>query len=809
MKRILPYIIAFAAFLIFSLLYCKPLFDGKVLQAGDVTNYLGASNEIREFSKSEGRQVWWTGSMFGGMPSFQISGSTPSGNLRAKMEHVIKLGMYEDYLPAGMIFAYLTGFFLMLLCFGVGPWLSIAGAFALTLSTYFMLIIPAGHLTKASALCCLGPVIGGFYAIFRGRWKLGVPLVLIYGIIGITLHPQMTYYVFLLIGVLFLAELYSAIRDRKFKEFGIATAIFAASLLIVAGTKYSWLDMNQSYLSETMRGGHSELSQDSGKNKGLDFDYATAWSYGRAETMTLLIPGFMGGASGYDLGTGSALEKSLRKMGVSASQARGFCSGAPTYWGEKPFTSGPVYVGAIICFLFILGLLIVRGPYKWALLAATLFSITLAWGRNFEGFSRLFFDWFPMYSKFRAVESILVVAEITIPLLGFLALGKVLKSDDLKSTRRSILTAAGITGGLCLLVAIFGGAADVTSSYDAQWKSQVGDQIYRAILDQRHSLMCSSAWRSLLFVLIGAGILIAFTFKRGSKGGTIALAGILTIAILADMVPVNRHFFGKQNFVGKRENSAYFAMQPWEKQILEDKAPSYRVLNLAANTFNDARTSYRLKSIGGYSAAKLRRYQDLIDKHISRNNWEVINMLNTKYIIDVGGQVHLNPEAMGNAWFVDEVKIVDSADEECAALAEIDLRKVAVSGKEFAAALNVTSSASDPEASIVLDSYVPDRMAYTSNCATDKVAVFSEIYCADGWHLYVDDVETPIARVDYTLRGAVIPAGRHTLRMEFVPSSLKVDVLCLVLTILALLASAGFIFLEVRGLRSGKRWGIL
>jgi len=798
LKKIIPYCIAIISFIIFGFLYCFPLLQGKELQSGDVNTYIGASQEITEYTKSEGRQIWWTNSMFGGMPSYQISGSTPSGNIRGKMEKTVLLGFFGgDARPAEIIISYLIGFFLLLICFEVNPWLSIAGAFALTLSSYFMLIIPSGHMSKAGAICCMAPFIGGIHAVFRNRFRLGVPLVLLYGSIGITLHPQMSYYFAMLIGVLCIAELCTRIAEKNIKDFGISTAVLTICLALVLCTKLSWFEMNSTYLAETMRGGHSELKQTdkpANKNAGLDFDYATAYSYGRNETLTLLIPNYMGGSSGYNLGNGSALEKELTDMGFSLKQAREFCRMAPTYWGEKEFTNGPVYVGAIICFLFILGLIIVPGTMKWGLLIATLFSISLAWGHNLPGLSRFFFDHFPMYNKFRTVESILVVAEITIPLLGFLAVKQLLESNTDASVRKKILIAGGITAAICLFVALYGGRHGVTSSFDARWNGRFSRDFYFAIIDQRYAMMKASAWRSLLFVILAVLTLLIFVRIKGKKKNyVIPFAAILSSLILFDMVPVNRDFFGKQNFVSEKQNDSTFDIRVWEEEILQDKSLNFRVYNLTENPLNDFRTSYRLKSIGGYSAAKLRRYQDLIDAHISKNSSNVLNMLNTKYIVAQDETVQINPTAMGNAWFIDNLLFVDTPDEESAFLNVLDLKTSAVADKRFSSVLDIRASAPDESAKIVLNSYVPDRLSYTTECSVDKIAVFSEIYYPEGWHLYIDDEEKEIGRVNYTLRAAVIPAGKHTVRMEFVPEALKVDRVCTVFYILVLLLSLGVI----------------
>lgn len=788
-KKIAPYIVAIVAFLAFALIYCSPLLEGKVLQAGDVNSWKGAANEILEYKKSTGRQAWWTNSMFSGMPAFQISGNTPANVMRGKLELITHFGFKEDLGSIGILIAYLFGFFFMLRCFNINPWLSIIGAFALTLSSYYMLILPAGHMTKASAIAAIAPIIGGIYAVFRKNYWLGAPLIVIYGIIGITLHPQMTYYFLMLIGVMACVELYIHIKEKRWKDLGIGVGVCVLCALLVFGTKLSWWQINNEYLKETMRGGHSELRQDQKdetQKAGLDIKYATDWSYGKAETLTLLIPNFMGGASGYNVGEKSVLYDELVKARVPKSSAKQFCQGAPTYWGEKMFTSGAVYVGAIICFLFVLGLLIVPGPYKWGLLFATIASILLAWGKNFMPLTEWFFYHFPMYNKFRAVESILVIAELTIPLLGFMGLQKLWESKEEKSKySKEILIAGGITAGICLIVALFGGAMfGFTSSYDNQWKGQVGDEIYRMIIDQRVSMMKADAWRS--FGLVVAAAVVVWLYIKDKLKSGYAL-GIIAALILVDLVPVDRRFFGSKDFVSQKDGNRYFAIQPWEEQILQDKSLDFRVLNLTANTFNDARTSYRLKSVGGYSAVKLRRYQDLIDEHISKMNWSVLNMLNTKYIVTQQG-VYPNPDAMGNAWFVNEVLFVPTPDDESAALNTLDLRKSAVADELFREVLSCSGKPSEGD-EIRLTKYIPDQLDYAYQLSEERVAVFSEVYYPTGWHLYCDGKEIPIGRVNYTLRAAVLPAGSHTLHMEFVPDALAIDKWCIALIIIGILLS--------------------
>ena len=793
-KKIAPYLVAVVVFVGFAVVYCSPILEGKVLLQGDVNNWKGAAHEARTFLQDEGYSPWWTNSMFGGMPTYQITGSLQSGSLRAKVADFFHLELVDNN-PIGLIFAYFVGFFLMLICFGVNPWLSIIGALALGMSSYFFLIIPAGHITKAAGLGFLAPVIGGFYAIMRKRYWLGAALVLLYGLLGISLHPQMTYYIFMLLGVMGCAEVYIHLREKRYKDLGISLGVLIACLLIVAGTKYSWYDMNRSYLKETMRGGHSELTKglnddaQATKDAGLDLKYATDWSYGKGETMTLLIPNWEGGASGYNVGKDSKLCKAIRQQGVAKRDAEQFCKSVPTYRGEKAFTSGAVYVGAIVCFLFILGLLIVPGAYKWALLFATLMSIMLAWGKNMMWLTELFFNYFPMYNKFRAVESILVVTEITMPLLGFLGLQKIVNGEvEWKRLKTSLFIAGGVTAGICLFSALFAGSLDMTSSYDAQWKEQVPSWLYNAIIDERIAMARADAWRSLLFVVLGFALTYWYAWQQSKEAQTknsVIFFSVLAALILVDMIPVDKRFFNNDNFVRAKDADAYFAMQPWEEQILQDKSLDYRVLNLTTSTFNDARTSYRLKSIGGYSAVKLRRYQDLIDEHISQMNWNVLNMLNTKYLVSQRGVVQ-NPDAMGNAWFVNDVQFVPTPDDESAALNTLDLQQTAVADEKFREVLTCTARP-DAEDEIKMTFYAPNKLEYNARVANERVAVFSEIYYPEGWHLYIDGQETKIGRVNYVLRAAVIPAGEHQIRMEFKPAILQADRWCFALSIVLLL----------------------
>lgn len=794
-KKIAPYLVAVVVFIGFAIAYCSPQMNGRVLLQGDINNWKGAANEALTYYEANGEPTGWTNSMFGGMPTYQITFRNKAGMATSWFKNVL-VGWWGE--PITAIMLYFIGFYLMLLCFGINAWLALVGALAMGMSSYFFIIIPAGHMSKAFALGGLAPVIGGLYAIFRRKYWLGIPMVLIFGAYSIVLHPQMTYYIFMLIGVLCIAELYIHIRDKQWKELGISVGVIALCLGLIFLTKLSWWTLNQDYLKETMRGGHSELTKQAQDKpaEGLDIKYATDWSYGKGETMTLLIPNWEGGASGYNLGKDSQLSQAMRKQGVAKRDAENFCQHAPTYRGEKMFTSGAVYVGAVVCFLFLLGILIVPGPYKWALLFATLMSVFLAWGKNMMWLTELFFNYFPMYNKFRAVESILIVAEITMPLLGFMALQRIVNKEiEWPKLRKNLFIAGGVTAGLCLFGALFAGSFDMTSSFDAQWKSQVPQWLYDAILDQRVAMAKADAWRSLLFVVLGFGLVYWYAKSQISNvksqmSNTILYAGLAAL-ILIDLVPVDKRFFNNDNFVKQKDSEAYFKIQPWEEQILQDQSLDYRVLNLNTNTFNDARTSYRLKSIGGYSAVKLRRYQDIIDEHISQMNWSVLNMLNTKYIVTQQG-VYPNREAMGNAWFVNDVLFVPTPDDESAALNTLDLSRTAVADEKFREVLTCESQPNE-EDRIVLTNYQPNKLIYAANCANNRVAVFSEIYYPEGWHLYIDGEEKEIGRVNYVLRAAVIPAGEHTVMMEFMPKAMTWDKWCYALATILMILSLGLL----------------
>ena len=822
-KSLIPDIIIFIVFVVASMIYFYPALEGKIIYAGDDINGLSAVHEGAEYLKTGGNS-FWTGSMFSGMPNYQIGGGRYlAQDILLPLRRFMKLGNENTIF---ILLFYLVCFYLLLRAFKINKWLCMAGAFAIALSSYFLIIVAAHHNSKCVSITWMTLILAAFVLCFQKRYAISSILTMVIIHVGFFTHPQMSYYICLLIGVLYCAELYIHIKEKRYKDLGIGTAVFAVSFLIGMGIGSADIFTNTEYASQTMRGGHSDLSKASdseNKTKGLDLDYATAWSYGVDETMTLLIPNFMGGASGYSLDKESVMYKELVRHGVPAASAKQFVASAPTYRGEKAFTSGPVYVGAIICMLFIFGLIVVPGPYKWALLIATLFSITLSWGRNFMGLTELFFHYFPMYNKFRAVESILVVAEITIPLLAFLSLKELTEGKiDPRRLRTGLMVSVGLTGIVCLFAALFPSAFDLTSSYDAQWNDpqRLPDFVYDAVLAQREEMLRSDAWRSLVFILLGGATVYVYANLREKRQNeqsrlTIGLALALTVLIVADMWAVDRRYCNEHNFVNRNERDKVFKMQPYEKQILEDES-TYRVLNLSTNTFNDARTSYYLKSIGGYSAAKLRRYQDLIDVHLvpeisslyqainltngfrtpcdADHLFPVLNMLNMKYAIlplqDKRVVPLLNPYAMGNAWFVDSLLVVDTPNEEIEALHSIDLHHQAVVDRsQLPDSTPLVSRQQQQEPpTITLLSYKPDRLSYHASTKEKKTVVFSEIYYPYGWKALVDGQPVEHYRVNYTLRALDLEAGEHDIEFYFAPDSVRkgniLSVICLCIALL-------------------------
>lgn len=822
-KRILPDIVVVILFAVISFAYFFPAaIEGRILSQHDSVAGIGAGEEAKEYLKRTGERTRWTNSIFGGMPTYQMSPSYDSTDTLKGVEKI-----YHLYLPdyVWYVFVMLLGFYILLRAFDFSVWLAALGAVLWAFSSYFFIIIAAGHIWKFVTLAYIPPTIAGMVLAYRGKYLSGGLLTAVFVALQIVSnHVQMSYY--FLFVMLFMAAAFgvSAYQKKEMPQFLKATGVLVFAGILGVCINLSNLYHTYEYSKETMRG-KSELVKPDTHNQtksGLERDYITQWSYGIGETFSLLVPNVKGGASVPLAANEKAMEKANPMYNSIYSQIG-------QYWGEQPGTSGPVYVGAFVMFLFILGIFIVKGPMKWALLGATVLSILLSWGKNFMGFTDFFLDYIPMYDKFRAVSSILVIAEFTIPLLAILALKEVIVRPQLiKEQVKAFYISLGLTGGIALLFALLPGFffPSYVSSMEMQALQGIpADQLapLLANLEEiRKSIFTSDAWRSFFVILIGAGVL--WMYGMGKLKAKVMISALIVLCI-ADMWSVNKRYLYDDQFVEKVHQENSFKPTDTDKAILADKTLDFRVLNLAGNTFNENNTSYWHKSIGGYHAAKLRRYQEMIEEHISSemndvfkavsdaggdmkkvdpSGFPVLNMLNTRYFIFPlqGGQTMpmQNPYTMGNAWFVDEVQYVNNANEEIDALHHINPAKVAVVDQKFSEQVKQTA-VPDSMSSIKLTAYEPNGLKYEVDSKTGGTVVFSEIYYP-GWQAYIDGVEAPHGRADYILRAMNVPAGKHEVEFKFDPKSLHVTetVAFIALGMLALMLLL-FIFMQVRRLR--------
>ncbi len=769
----LPYIGAILIFLIITLVYFFPLLEGKRLYQSDIVQFTGMSKEIADFRKETGTEPLWTNSMFGGMPAYQIS-TIFTGNLLTYLDRALHLGLPH---PAGTVFLYFLGFFFLLLVLRVNPWLAVAGSTGFALSSYLFIILEAGHNSKAHAIAYMAPVLAGIILAFRKKYLWGGIITAVFLSLEIKAnHPQITYYLAMTATLLGLVELVYAIRNRKIRPWLISVTVLILASVLALLTNFSNLWTTYEYSKYTIRGKTELTTEQSNRTSGLDKDYVTQWSYGVGETMTLLIPDVYGGSSSARISPGSKLAGAMKENNIPESSIREFISQPLPflYWGDQPFTSGPVYVGAIIFFLFILGLIIVKGPLKWWLLGATILSVMLAWGHNFMWLTDLFLTYLPGYNKFRAVTMILVIAELTMPLLGILALKVAFDGTmDKKKLFTGLKIALGITGGITLLFALLPGIfLDFTGSGDANFARQFPDWFMQAIREERERVARLDALRSFAFILLSAAAIWAVIFGKLRKE---YVYGVLIVLILADMFTVNKRYLNAGSFTSRSKMETPYQPSPADQMILQDKDPNFRVLNLTVNPFADAGTSYFHKSIGGYHGAKLRRYQEIYEYHIVKQNMAVLNMLNTRYFIlpdeNKNPEARYNDGAMGNAWFVEQVQLVDNADEEIHALEGFDPARTALVDKRFASLIEVQEPGKDTLSFIRLTEYKPNRLTYQYKSSVPGIAVFSEIYYPAGWNAYIDDSPAPHFRANYILRAMMLPAGDHTVTFRFEPRS--------------------------------------
>ena len=750
-----PHCVAVLTFVVLTIVYFAPeFFDNKKLPQGDVQSSIGMGQDAREYHERTGEYVDWSNAMFGGMP-YNMCFTQTSKSVFSKLSPAIRIGLPNN--TSALLFLYLIGFYIFMLCVGSSPWMGMLGAIAFALASYNIIIIDAGHVSKCLVIATMPAVLGGVILTYRKRYVMGIIVTLLsLGLNVYWYHQQISYYLLIMILALVIAYFIVAIKEKTLKDFFIASFILLGVAVLAILPAADKLAPTLDYTKETMRGGavlHGAADSEAGKS-GLNRDYAFQWSYGKAETMTLLIPNFYGGSSNYPWGDKSETYNTIKKY-AGSSQAKQFVKSVPTYWGDQPFTSGPVYAGAIICFLFILGLMVVPQKERWWLVVAAIIGIVLSWGRNFPVVNNWLFDHLPLYNKFRTPSMALVMTTTAMAIMGMLALKEVIER---KVTLKQIGIAGGITAGLCLIYAIF---PSLAGSYRGSVDAQMPDWLVNAIIADRQHMLTADAWRSIAFIVLAFVAIVAYVKTEKFKSSIlIAIIGVLT---LIDLWAVDKHFLNDDHFIPKKQQ--VWTPSEADKQILADTDPDYRVLNLTSNTFNESKTSYYHKSIGGYSPAKLRRYQDIIDYYFSgRLNMNVLNMLNTRYVITQQG-VQYNPTAFGNAWFVRDIQWVNNPNEEIEAIGEADLRNVAFMDTVWRTEVQHSVTMTQP-AKIELVRYAnPGNLFYESESAESGLAVFSEVYYKT-WRAFIDGEEVPVLRANYILRAIEIPAGKHQIEFR-------------------------------------------
>ncbi len=805
LKRLYPHILAVLAFLAVTGIYFAPTLQGKDLMQEDAISSRGWGNDLREYHEETGEYAHWSNAMFGGMPA-NYTFMPESPNIFRHIGRFFTLVWVGGTARHnGYIFLSLVCFYIFLVSIGCNPWIGFLGSVAYTLCSYNLIIVGVGHMNKAVVMATMAPIIGGVMLCYRGKLLSGSFLTLLFSGLNIYWnHQQISYY--LLIILLFLAAVYLvyAIREGWLRRYLKATGVLAVVAVIALLPSIGQLWPTMDYAKESVRGG-SVLKQkdETPAASGLDIDYAFQWSYGIDETLTLLVPNIYGASSHYNVGTDSEVYK-LFSRSYGAAQAKRIVKQMPTYWGTQPFTAGPVYIGAIVCFLFVLSLFLVKGRERWWLLAATVLSLIMAWGRNFMLPNEFFFNYLPLYNKFRTPSMILVVTSLTMVTLGVLAVVEFVKKcntgDDeaKKQLQRALKISFAVTGGLTLILALFGSAMfSFKAPADASYPAVLVD----ALRADRAAMLTSDAWRSFGFIAAAAVLLFAYMrFSMKSRHLYVAL----TVLMLLDLWPVAWRFLSWDDFVSKSKIEEITPTAA-DKLIMRDTHPNYRVLNLATSTFNDSRTSYFHKSVGGYSPAKLRRYQDIIDHYFSGSiNMNIVNMLNVRYVVvpaeDGQSQVQANPDAMGNCWFVDNIVWVDTPDEEIAAIGSADLRSTAFIEKswqsdfpDYARYVNATDSTAVIG---MVELANPGHIKYKSYSPTPQLAVFSEVYYKT-WKAYVDGKEVPLLRADYLLRAVPVPAGAHDIELrcvdEVIVTSAKISLYTSIAVGIILLALLGLI----------------
>ena len=811
LTKFTPHIAAFLLFVVISFMYFSPVLEGKQLLGHDTESWMCMAKETLDYNATHNDVTLWTNSMFGGMPTYQISMTQPY-NLIKYVEDLIHIFPNTVY----NLMLYLIGFYILLLAFKVNPWLAIVGAIAFSFASYNFIIILAGHNSKAITIAYMAPLIGSVFMAFRRKRVLGALLTAFFLSLAIRAnHVQILYYTVFILIILAVVEFIYSIKEKEIAGFLKTSGMLIAAALVAVGMNATSLLTTNEYSKATMRGESNGLTVDTQNSQhGLNKDYITQWSYGIGETMTLLIPDFKGGGSGGALTSDSETGKRLTSLGAPDVNKIMKETQFPLYWGSQPFTSGPVYIGAIICFLFVLGLFLVDKRTKWWLLPIIGLTLMLAWGRNFMWLTDIFIDYVPLYNKFRTVSMMLVATGFGMTLMAMLALKEVFIEKNKQKLIRPVLISAAIVGGIALIFALIPSlSGDFISPADAQYTGNNAFLKETLPLD-RAGLLRADAFRSLMYILLSAGLIWLYAKNYIKQNLTYVLFGIL---ILFDLAPVAKRYLNNDNFQRPRHFETLITPSKADNFILQDKS-QFRVLDGTVSIFNDASPSYFHKNIGGYHAAKLRRYQELINMHVEKevgrlfgafgrattpqvinntmDSLGVLNMLNMKYLIySKEAAPVINPHANGNAWFVNNIRIADNANDEMRMVGEINTKKELVVDKLFASQLPAKLNP-DTTARISLKSYEPNDLVYNFSSKTDQVAVFSEIYYKDGWNAYIDGKIVPYVRANYLLRAMPLKAGNYEIEYKFEPKSYSIgNSIALISSLLLLLGIIGYVFL--------------
>lgn len=803
-KKILPHLGVLLVFVLASLIYFNPVLQGKKIYQSDIVQYIGMAKEQNDFRKEKGEEPYWTNSAFGGMPTYQLGAKYPNNYIK-------KLDTALRFLPrpADYLFLYFVGMYVLLLILKIDFRLAMLGALAFGFSTYLIIILGVGHNAKAHAIAYMPLVLSGILLTFRGKYLTGFLLLTIsMGLELVANHFQMTYYLLLLVGIIGIVYLIDAIKKGILPKYFKSIGVMVAAVVLALGLNATNLLATQEYAKFSTRG-KSQLSiNPDGSPKenvsGLDYEYITEYSYGKLESFNLFIPRFMGGSSTEALPENSKVAEELARMGASSQDVNEITSMIPMYWGDQTFVGAPAYIGAVMIFLAVLALFLVKGRIKWWAISGLILTLLLSWGRNFSGLTEFFINYVPLYNKFRAVSSIQVIIELIVPILAVAGLHHFfINPEEKEKKKKALISTLSIIGGFSVFILLFKSTLfDFASPFDAYFREQLGLPFVEAIRADRMTLLTSDTWRSLIFVVLTATILWYFLEEKIKS--SMVFVG-LTVLIVVDLVGVDRRYVNEESFVQARMMDQPFEKNGADIQILEDDTDYFRVYDATKNAFNSAEASYFHKALGGYHAAKPGRMQDLFDFYLKEGDIGILNMMNVRYIIiqgENGGPVaQRNPFANGNAWFVENVQPAENANQEILLLDSLDTKQTAVVNKKIISKIPSEKIERDSLAFIDLVTYQPNQLIYEASTTTSQLAIFSDIYYPHGWKTFIDGEPAEHFKANYTLRAMVIPPGNHTIEFKFEPEVIQTG------SRISLISFIGLIVILGGGIFYSKRKG--